>query len=109
MSLFLCLSLLLFACVLVSLAPAGHSGWPVKIFVLFLGGHDDRRVPFAEIAEIRLTFFVHSPSVCWELAHVLVPRGSGSSFLFFVIKLAESYPAQPSPVAVVGLGSFHRP
>ena len=20
-------------------APAGHSGWPVKIFVLFLGGH----------------------------------------------------------------------
>ena len=21
-------------------ASAGHSGWPVKIFVLFLGGHD---------------------------------------------------------------------
>ena len=58
-----------------------------------------RRLPFTEVAEIRLIFFVNSPSVCWELAHVLVPHGSGSSFLFLVIKLAESYPAQPSPVA----------
>ena len=110
MFLFLCLSLLL--CLLVCLCRLRLQdtlGGLSEFFNSFLGGHDVRRLPFAEMAEIRLIFFINSPSVCWELAHVLAPRGSGSSFPFLVIKRAESYPARPSPVAVIGLGSFHRP